>query len=232
MRTAMPMSGRDAVVLCVLVCCVPVQYWLTQHSSLTTDQRATELYRLVKQIHIVAQKWLTTASWRMWLIGVQQKYMANDYSHWYNLDDDDPLGECPAVEVWNFRSPDGSFGMSPKPRSIRPQGLKWRIGQVVKHSLFGYKAVIIGWDPKSKAPEEWIQKIHQDNKNWREQPNYALLVDTGDREMAQITYVPQENISPIINYEVKHPDINQYFDYFDGAQYIPCPWLRAVYPRD
>ncbi|XP_045615384.1 uncharacterized protein [Procambarus clarkii] len=228
----MPLSGRDAVVLCVLVCCVPVQYWLTQRSSITPDQRAIEMYRLVKQAHTLSQKWLTSSSWREWLIGVQQKYMVNDYSHWYNLDDDDPLGECPAVEVWNYRNPDGAFGMSPKPRNIRPQGLKWRIGQVVKHNLWGYKAVIIGWDPKSKAPEEWISKMHQDNKHWKEQPNYALLVDTGDREAAQITYVPQENISPILNHEVKHPDLNQYFDFYDGAQYIPGPWLRAIYPRD
>lgn len=77
--------------------------------------------------------------------------LLSDYSHWYDLDDDDPEGECPAVEVWIYRNPEGSFGMSPKPRNIRPQGVKWRIGQVVKHKLWGYKGVIIGWDPKSKV---------------------------------------------------------------------------------
>lgn len=227
----MPLSGRDAVILCVLVCCVPVQYWLTQRSPITPDQRVTEVYRLAEQARTMVQKWFTIASWKEWVSGVQ-KYMTDDYSLWYILDDDNPMGECPAVEVWNYLNPEGSFGMSPKPRYIHPQGVKWRIGQVVKHNLWGYNAVIIGWDIKSKAPEEWIHEMHQGNKHWRDQPNYALLVDTGDRDTATITYVPQENITPVVDTEVKHPDLSQYFDFFDGAQYIPCPWLRAIYPSD
>lgn len=75
----------------------------------------------------------------------------SDYSHWYPLDDDNPLGECPAVEVWNYRSPQGTFGMSPKPRLDHPKEVKWRIGQVVRHHNFGYKGVIIGWDLKAKV---------------------------------------------------------------------------------
>lgn len=39
-------------------------------------------------------------------------------------------------------------------------------------------------------------------QHWKEQPNYTLLVDTEDRP-AEITYVPQENITPIINTEVR-----------------------------
>ncbi|XP_042238036.1 uncharacterized protein LOC121876733 isoform X2 [Homarus americanus] len=232
LRLTMPLSGRDAVVLCVLVCCVPLQHWLTQHSSVTPDERSAEVYRLVEYARFVAQKWLSTASWKDWLLSVQLKYTTNDYSHWYNLDDDDPEGECPAVEVWNYLFPDGAFGMSPKPRNVRPEGMKWRIGQVVRHKIWGYKAVIFGWDPKTKAPEEWIQKMHRENTHWREQPNYALLVDTDQKDIVQITYVPQENISPVTNQEVHHPGLSRYFDYFDGAQYIPRPWLRAVYPRD
>lgn len=29
-----------------------------------------------------------------------------------------------------------------------------------------------------------------------------------------------------------HPAIDNYFESFDGAQYIPRPWLQALYPQD
>ncbi|XP_067007181.1 uncharacterized protein [Anabrus simplex] len=32
--------------------------------------------------------------------------------------------------------------------------------------------------------------------------------------------------------KIQHPDIEEKFSYFDGAQYIPLPKLRALYPRD
>lgn len=228
----MPFSGRDAVVLCVLVCCVPLQYWLTRTSHSTPDQRSAEVYRLLEQIRTVANKWFSTAAWMDWLRHLHHKHMSSDYSHWYPVDDDNPLGECPAVEVWHYRSPQGTFGMSPKPRLDHPKEVKWRIGQVVRHHDFGYKGVIVGWDYKAKAPLEWILRQHKQNLHWRDQPNYTLLVDTDGRKIPQIAYVPQENITPLINEEVKHPDLHQYFDEFDGAQYIPSPWLRAVYPSD
>ena len=47
----------------------------------------------------------------------------------------DPLGECPAVEVFRFRDKDGYFGQSPEPRHVRPPHLNFRVGQVVKHKL-------------------------------------------------------------------------------------------------
>ncbi|XP_063840318.1 uncharacterized protein LOC135089050 isoform X1 [Scylla paramamosain] len=228
----MPFSGRDAVVLCVLVCCVPLQYWFTKTSPSTPEQRSAVVYQLVEQARAFAARWFTMDSWREWLRQMFIKHMANDYSQWYLLDDDKPLGECPAVEVWHYRSPHGTFGMSPKPRLEHPKEVKWRIGQVVKHHSFGYKGVIIGWDLKAKAPQEWILSQHKENLHWRDQPNYTLLVDTDGRKIPQIAYVPQENITPLINEEVKHPDLHHYFDDFDGAQYIPCPWLRAVYPSD
>ena len=36
--------------------------------------------------------------------------------------------------------------------------------------------------------------MHGGHAEWKEQPNYAVLVDTRDRPAPQLTYVPQENI--------------------------------------
>ena len=56
---------------------------------------------------------------------------------------------------------------------------------------WGYRGVIIGWDEKARAPHTWIQEMHKNNPTWQHQPNYAMLVDTRDRQAPQITYVPQ-----------------------------------------
>lgn len=68
------MSWQDAMVLSMLVCCVPIQYWISQHASVTQDQRTAEVYRLVDQTHAWARRWLSVAAWREWLISIQRKY--------------------------------------------------------------------------------------------------------------------------------------------------------------
>ncbi|KAK7066702.1 hypothetical protein SK128_022497 [Halocaridina rubra] len=229
----MPFAGRDAAVLCVLVFCVPLQHWLTQRSVVSSEERSMRIFRFFREMKIFYENYFSLATWREWLLKLIEKHITvgSDYSHWYSLDLTDPEGECPAVEVMNLRNPEGHFGMSPRPRLTRPVGLKWRVGQVVKHKRWGYHGVIIGWDQKCKAPETWIQKMHDGRKEWRTQPNYALLVEVDDRE-PQITYVPQENIYVIKDLKINHPELHEYFESFDGAQYIPHKWLRAIYPLD
>merc|ERR1719436_2027717 len=73
----------------------------------------------------------------------------------------DPLGECPAVEVFKFRDKDGFFGQSPEPRDARPPHVQFRVGQVVKHKRWGYRGVIIGWDETARAPASWIEEMHK-----------------------------------------------------------------------
>jgi hypothetical protein len=40
---------------------------------------------------------------------------------------------------------------STKPRFPRPPHVKYRVGQVIKHKKWGYRGVIIGWDPVTKV---------------------------------------------------------------------------------
>jgi len=142
------------------------------------------------------------------------------------------MGESPAVEVMKFREKNGYFAQSPETRDPKHPSVIYRVGQVVEHKRWKYHGVIIGWDTKAKAPPEWLTEMHGDNNQWREQPNYAVLVDTRDRTAPQMTYVPQENIKVVRNKKVLHPNVDDYFEAHDGAQYLPRPWLRAVYPRD
>jgi hypothetical protein len=57
-------------------------------------------------------------------------------------------------------------------------------------------------------------------------------VDIRDRTIPQLTYVPEENIEVMTNRRVTHPGLEDYFEGFDGAQYLPRPWLKTIYPMD
>ncbi|CAL1275952.1 unnamed protein product [Larinioides sclopetarius] len=72
----------------------------------------------------------------------------------------------------------------------------------------------------------------KNNKEWRNMPNYSILVDTRDRLSPQLTYVPQVNIDLVKNTKIMHPLLDDHFEGFDGAQYIPRPWLKSLYPQD
>ena len=61
------------------------------------------------------------------------------------LEDDDE-GECPAEEVIKFQAKNGYFGMSTVPRTPRPKHIQFHVGQVIRHKLWNYRGVIIGWD--------------------------------------------------------------------------------------
>ena len=65
------------------------------------------------------------------------------------LDDED--GECPAEEVIKFVEKNGHFGMSTVPRNPRPKDIKFKVGQVIRHKLWNYRGVVIGWDEKMKV---------------------------------------------------------------------------------
>ncbi|OZC07770.1 hemimethylated DNA binding domain protein [Onchocerca flexuosa] len=86
------------------------------------------------------------------------------------------------------------FGGSLEPRDPRPPYVKYRVGDVVRHKIHGYRGVIIGWDEKAIAPQSWLEKTHKGRKEWSEMPNYSVIIDTRDRLIPQLAYVVEENI--------------------------------------
>lgn len=52
---------------------------------------------------------------------------------------------------------------SPTVRSHRPSSVKLRVGQVVKHKLYGYHGVITGWDEIARAPDRWLNEHHRNH---------------------------------------------------------------------
>lgn len=53
---------------------------------------------------------------------------------------------------------------SQEPRDPRPPYVQFRVGQVIRHKVHGYRAVIVGWDEKARAPEWWLEKVHKGRK--------------------------------------------------------------------
>lgn len=220
---------REHMQFAALFLCVPLQLLLTQYMGSTESNRTYAISQLVSQWTEIRESWLRVEPWRNWCKRLLTLKMQDLMDPLGNMD---PLGECPAVEVFKFRDKDGFFGQSPEPRDARPPHVRFRVGQVVKHKRFGYRGVIIGWDETARAPASWLQEMHKGNPDWRLQPNFAILVDTRDRPAPQITYVPQDNLEVIKHTKILHPSTDDYFENFDGSQYLPRPWLRTVYPRD
>ena len=73
-------------------------------------------------------------------------------------------GYCRAVEVERYRTGDDNFAKSTIPRSPRQPHVLYRIGQVIRHRKWGYRGVIIGWDPVAKASTEWLDRMHPADK--------------------------------------------------------------------
>lgn len=218
---------REHIQFALLFMSVPLQMFLTSYMGSNEASRTYAISKLVTQLSELRESWFRLDGWKVWCSNLIKLRLNAAFST-----DQDPNGESPAIEVFKYRDQNGYFGQSPEPRETRPPQLRYRVGQVIKHTRWGYRGVIIGWDETARAPDVWIKEMHKENRNWSKQPNYAILVDTRDRTAPQITYVPQENLEVVKHTKILHPSVEDYFEQFDGSQYLPRPWLRSIYRRD
>lgn len=220
---------REQWQFAVLLLCVPIQYFIVQYSGTSETTRTYQISNMVSQIRDFQSRWFRIEPWTRWCQSLVLKITEGALSKPSAAED---LGESPAFEVLKYREKDGFFGTSADIRITRGPHVKFRVGQVVKHKRWGYRGVIVGWDETARAPEAWLKQMHENNRHWRDQPNYSILVDTRDRTAPQLTYVPQENIEVAKGTKVLHPNVDEFFETYDGSQYLPRPWLRGLYPRD
>ncbi|GFQ76288.1 f-box only protein 21 [Trichonephila clavata] len=226
----MTLTLPDVLIGVSLLICVPVQLFLVQNWGNPESSRSYALQKFLNHVSRFQDDYLSWTAWMKWLIKTL------DLGHLFPtviIDSNPDEGESPAIEVMRYKHKHGYFSFSPEPRYTRPPSVTYRIGQVVAHKKWKYRGVIVGWDEVAKAPPEWLDQMHgKDNYKWRKMPNYSILVDTRDRLSPQLTYVPQVNIELITNTKIIHPLLDDHFESFDGAQYIPRPWLKSLYPQD
>ncbi|XP_038078842.1 F-box only protein 21-like isoform X1 [Patiria miniata] len=230
----MPVNRAAIFQLTLLLLIVPIQYIITQWKPVSDTERSHNLQNLMVKISSWKNKVLSIKTWKQcyenalkYVTGSFEKYAYPDID-----EDDTDLGESPAVEVLRYKDKTGHFAASTEPRSPRSRKVKYRIGQVIRHKTWGYRGVIVGWDERAKAPEDWIKQMHGIHKHWRHMPSYSVLVDTRDRMEVQSTYVVEENIEIIRNTKIVHPEVQDYFEKFDGTRYLARPWLKQIYPHD
>ncbi|GAV00371.1 hypothetical protein RvY_11232 [Ramazzottius varieornatus] len=128
------------------------------------------------------------------------------------------------------------FGASRELRAPRNPEVVFHVGQVVKHTSWKYRGVIVSWDVRPKVPQRALSQIlPTDKPELKNQPFYTVLIDTRDRVLPQLDYVPRESIEPLYNTVIVHPVITEYFEYYQpdaNGRYRMRPWLKEIYPED
>ena len=62
----------------------------------------------------------------------------------------------------------------------RNPSIKFAVGLIMLHKIYGYTCVIVFWDPTCQATEEWIQRMGVHSlKRGKNQPFYHVLVEDG-----------------------------------------------------
>ncbi|XP_078486098.1 uncharacterized protein LOC100178877 [Ciona intestinalis] len=236
----------QALQLLLIFAAVPAQYLLSEYSGTTRERiRSQSVLNLIETVKEFSKNYFSVSSWRSWIHSSVKSILTTEVTVKIGKLEKTPTHlphkklpklivqpESVAEEVFSFRNSYGLFATSSTPRVPRAKQVKYRVGQVVTHKLYGYRGVIVGWDDHCKAPDLWIRRMHGDRPTWQTQPNYAILVDERDRKDSQTTYVVEENIEVVRNTRIKHKQIYDYFDEYDGAQYLMRPALQEVYPYD
>ena len=92
---------------------------------------------------------------------------------------------------------------------------KFDVGQIVLHTLFNYRGVIVDVDPVFQNSEAWYEQVALSQPP-KDKPWYRVLVHNAVHE----TYVAERNLSTDVSGEpVNHPLLNAYFDNFEKGRY-------------
>ena len=95
---------------------------------------------------------------------------------------------------------------------------KFRIGEVVKHRFFDFRGVIFDVDTTFNNTEKWWLSIPEAVRPIKDQPYYHLFAENEESEY--IAYVSEQNLLVDTSAKpVRHPDVNQVFENFDGSAY-------------
>ncbi|KAH7673468.1 YccV-like protein [Dioscorea alata] len=112
----------------------------------------------------------------------------------------------------------------------------FRLGQKVKHKIFGYRAVICGMDPVCCESSSWMEVANVDKlSQGPNQPFYQVLVDVHADPNLLVAYVPEENLFAGEEPDrdgFDHPYLSFLFYGMDTAgDFIPIKQLREKYGR-
>ena len=104
-------------------------------------------------------------------------------------------------------------------------------GDIITHSKYGYRGVILHIDPTFQGNENWY--LSNQTKPIKKQPWYFVLVDGNQ----QVTYVAESDLTlDQCEKQVDHPMINLFFSGYDDGlkKYIrnEVPWNPGNPPKN
>ncbi len=101
--------------------------------------------------------------------------------------------------------------------------LLFRVGQIVHHLRYGYRGVVVGYDPTCQADDAWytFQIQGKGHKPTKQQPWYHVLVDGSTNQ----TYVAEQNLeSGDSSWPIDHPMVYRFFATFHDGRYHQPSW--------
>ncbi len=99
--------------------------------------------------------------------------------------------------------------------SETPSKPRFSVGDVVEHTLFDYRGVVIQVDPVFGGTDEWYETVAR-SRPPRDRPWYHVL----PHGAAHQTYVADRNLQPDhAGGPIEHPLIEAYFTHFIGGRY-------------
>ncbi|KAL5723035.1 hypothetical protein ACHQM5_006481 [Ranunculus cassubicifolius] len=112
----------------------------------------------------------------------------------------------------------------------------FRLGQKVRHKMFGYRGVVCGMDPVCCESSSWMEKAGVDKlPRGSNQPFYQVLVDVYADPNLLVTYVPEDNLltpEKPDKERFEHPYISfLYFGMDTMGDFIPIKQLREKYNK-
>ncbi len=94
--------------------------------------------------------------------------------------------------------------------------VKFSVGELIHHRLFGYRGVIIDVDQNFQASEEWYEAVAK-SRPPKNRPWYHVLVHLSEAS----TYVAEQNLEPDDSVDpIDHPMLENFFSKFDNGRYI------------
>jgi heat shock protein HspQ len=94
--------------------------------------------------------------------------------------------------------------------------VKFFVGELVQHRLFGYRGVIVDVDQNIQSTDEWYEAVAK-SRPPKYRPWYHVLVDESDHS----TYVAEQNLETESVLEpINHPMVEQFFSRFEHGKYV------------
>jgi len=94
--------------------------------------------------------------------------------------------------------------------------VKFSVGDLIHHRLFGYRGVIVDVDRTFQGTEEWYETVAR-SRPPKDKPWYHVLVHESDHS----TYVAERNLEhdDVLD-PINHPMLEHFFSRLENGKYV------------